>query len=171
MLCEYSREELNEYRKNRKVPGESREEMEEAINREIERGERKLIKRYEGYLEIREEVNDPIEEYKDQLRDQENDEDELDELVDMHFGKVQCKPCEDENQPNSTDDEPCETQNNFTRGRTWVVEPVKLHKPKPRKRRRVKKGERNNGVDRSYPRSTCGNEGKPKRGYKHRKTR
>jgi hypothetical protein len=88
MLCEYSREELNEYRKNRKVPGESREEMEEAINREIERDERKLIKRYEGYLEIREVVNDPIEECKHQLRDQGNDEDELDELVDMHFGKV-----------------------------------------------------------------------------------
>ena len=64
-LCKYSREELDEYRKKRKVSRESKEEMDEAINRKIKRGERKLIKRYEGYLAIREEMNDPVEEYKD----------------------------------------------------------------------------------------------------------
>jgi hypothetical protein len=42
MLCEYSREELDEYRKKRKVSRESKEEMDEAINRMIKRGERKL---------------------------------------------------------------------------------------------------------------------------------
>ena len=58
----------------------------------------------------REEINDPVEEYKDWLRDQGNDEDELNELVDRYFGKVQCETCEDENQPNPTDDDYVETK-------------------------------------------------------------
>ena len=107
---------------------------------------------------IREDTGDPVEEDKEWLQDHGKAEGEPDDIV-------------DENQPNSSVDEAHETQNNFTPNRTWVVEPERLPKPKPRKRRRVKKGERNNEADRSYPRSTCGNEGKPKMGHKHRKTR
>ena len=120
---------------------------------------------------IREDTGDPVEEDKEWLQDHGKAEGEPDDIVDENLEEVHCDACEDENQPNSSVDEAHETQNNFTPNRTWVVEPERLPKPKPRKRRRVKKNEWNNGVDRSYLRSTCGNEGKPKRGHKHRKTR
>jgi hypothetical protein len=45
MLCDYTPEELAEYKKKRKVPGESYEEMEDAGRVEIERGRKKLIRR------------------------------------------------------------------------------------------------------------------------------
>lgn len=57
--------------------------------------------------------------------------------MDRHFGKVQCETCEDENQPNSTDDEVYVETKTRSTGRTWVVEPVeRLRKPKPKRRHR-----------------------------------
>jgi hypothetical protein len=118
MLCEYTPEELAEYKKKRKVPGESYEEMEDVIGVKIERGRKKLIRRYEGYLGIREDTGDPVEEDKEWLHDHGKAEGEPDDIVDENLEEVHCDACEDENQPNSSVDEVHETQNNFTPNRT-----------------------------------------------------
>jgi nicotinic acid phosphoribosyltransferase len=39
--------------------------MEDVVRVKIERGRKKLIRRYEGYLGIREDTGDPVEEYKE----------------------------------------------------------------------------------------------------------
>jgi hypothetical protein len=101
-------------------------------------------------LGIREDTGDPVEEDKEWLKDHEKAEGKPDDIVDENLREVHCDACEDENQPNSPDDESHETQNNITPNRTWVVEPERLRKPKPRKRRRVKKDKWNDGVDPSY---------------------
>ena len=52
MLCEFTREELREYRKGLRAGNMSEAKIEEKISREVYESKEKLIRRYEGYMGI-----------------------------------------------------------------------------------------------------------------------
>ena len=89
LLCEYTREELNSCRKGYRDRGLGEDEIEEEISRKVYESKEKLIRRYEGYLGIREDTGgNPIRTYRRWLKDLmwEYDDEDIEILVDAEFG-------------------------------------------------------------------------------------
>jgi hypothetical protein len=89
LLCEYTRQELNSCRKGYRDRGLGEDEIEEEISRKVYESKEKLIRRYEGYLGIREDTGgNPIRTYRRWLRDLmwEYDDEDIEILVDAEFG-------------------------------------------------------------------------------------
>jgi hypothetical protein len=87
LLCEYTKEELEKYRESLRGRKMDEEKIEEKISREIYEGKEKLIRRYEGYLGIREDTGDkPVKVYRRWLRDVKGcSDEEVDELSEKEF--------------------------------------------------------------------------------------
>jgi hypothetical protein len=87
LLCEYTKEELEKYRESLRGRKMDEEKIEERISREIYEGKEKLIRRYEGYLGIREDTGDkPVKVYRRWLRDVKGcSDEEVDELSEKEF--------------------------------------------------------------------------------------
>ena len=87
LLCEYTKEELEKYRESLRGRRTDEEKIEEKISRKIYEGKEKLIRRYEGYLGIREDTGDkPVKVYRRWLRDVKGcSDEEVDELSEKEF--------------------------------------------------------------------------------------
>jgi hypothetical protein len=87
LICEYTKDELNEYRKIRRECGMTEEKIEEKISRKIYEGKERLIRRYEDYLGKREDPGDkPVKVYRRWLRDVRGcSDEEVDELSEKEF--------------------------------------------------------------------------------------
>jgi hypothetical protein len=91
LLCEYTREELEKHREGLRAKNMEEDEIEKKISREIYEGKEKLIKRYEGYMGIRDGLGDsPVKTYRRWLRDVRGcSDEEVDELSEKEFSDSQ----------------------------------------------------------------------------------
>jgi hypothetical protein len=89
LVCEYTKDELNEYRKILREYGKTEEKIEEKISREIYEVKERLIRRYEDYLGKREDPGDkPVGVYRRWLRDvRACSDEEVDELSEREFSE------------------------------------------------------------------------------------
>jgi hypothetical protein len=87
LLCEFTKEELDRCREGQRDIGRSEDEIEDKISRKVYESKEKLIRRYEGYLGIREDTGgNPIRTYRRWLRDIRGyDDEKIEKLASEEF--------------------------------------------------------------------------------------
>ncbi|CAB3982135.1 Gastrula zinc finger [Paramuricea clavata] len=124
VLCEYTEDELEEYKNRLHVEDMEEDKIEEKISREIYTSKEKLIRNYEVYLGIREEsVERPVRVYKRWLTDvRGHSDEEADEMAEREFSgqppKIEHQSTKPEEEPEPESEQEEDENDRFIR-RRW----------------------------------------------------
>jgi hypothetical protein len=99
LFCEYTREELDKHREERKSSGLSEDEVEDELEWKKYESQERLIRKYKYYLGIEEEKgDDEVGTYRKWLTDNKGHSDEdAEKLVDRKFGEIGSSESEEDN--------------------------------------------------------------------------